>query len=489
VTPAAPNPTLDTATQLMARGRIQEAAEICRKILKRRREPRAHRILGRIAAMRGRIDEAIGHHEKAIKLDPDVADFRYGLAKVYTQDGRFDDAIGVYDKVLAREPEHRGSLAGKAEALDRRGDAVAARAVLEPLVQRRLESTEMAAMYARLLRLDGEDAEAVALAERHLDNPRSPAPARRLLLFEMGAACTKLKDFDRSFEAYREANELLTHPFDIAQRRRLFDRVIDVFGAARIAARATSSIDSELPVFIVGMPRSGSTLVEQIIAAHPKAFGVGEINDLTVAIRRLPEELRTKHVFPGIADDLDRATLDRIGHRYLGHLRRLARDAERIVDKHLENYLYLGVIAMLFPRARVIHCRRDPMSVCFSIYTLPLSPAGHPYSTDLRNLGLQYREYERVMEHWRAALPIPMLEVQYEELIADQESHSRRLIDFCGLEWDDACLRFHDSGRDVATASFDQVRQPIYTSSLKRYESYDRHLGPLKEALGIAGAS
>jgi tetratricopeptide (TPR) repeat protein len=473
----------------MTQGRLADAEEACRRILKKRREPRAHRILGRIAAMRGRIDDAIRHHEKAIKLAPDVADFRYGLAKVYTQDGRFDDAIGVYDQVLARESDHRGSLAGKAEALDRQGRTDEARAVLEPFVERGTESTEMAAIHARLLRLAGESAQAVALAERHLAAPRGPAPARRLLLFEMGQACAKLKDYDRSFEAYREANRLLTHPFDIDARRRLFDRVIDVFGAERVAARATSTIDSELPVFVVGMPRSGSTLVEQIMAAHPRACGVGELNDLTIAIRRLPEQIGTKRGFPEIADDLDRATLDRVGHRHLGRLREFDRDAERIVNKHLENYLYLGLIAMLFPKARIVHCRRDPMSVCFSIYTLPLSPAGHPYSTDLRHLGLQYREYERMMDHWRSELTIPMLEIQYEDLIADQERHSRRLIEFCGLPWDDACLRFHDSGRDVATASFDQVRQPIYTSALKRYEPYDRHLGPLKEALGSAGAS
>ncbi|MCP3905473.1 MAG: tetratricopeptide repeat protein [Planctomycetes bacterium] len=484
-----PIPTVELAARLLRGGRIDEAAEMCRKILKRRREAGAHRILGWIAATRGRIDEAVQHYEKAIKLRPDVADYRYALAKVYTQDGRFDDAIAVYDRVLARDPAHAGSLAGKAEVLDRLGDRDAARAVLEPLVGRGAEDAEMAAIYARLLRLAGDPAASADLVQRHLDDPRTPGPERRLLLFELGDACTKLKEHDRSFAAYRRANESLTHPFDITSRQRLFDRIIDVFSAKRVAARPRSTIDSELPVFIVGMPRSGSTLVEQIIAAHPRAYGAGEINDLSRAIRRIPEEIRSKRAFPEFADDLDRAMLDRIGHRFLGRLRQFDRTADRIADKHLENYVQLGLIAMLFPKARVVHCRRDPMSVCFSIYTLPLSPPGHPYSTDLRNLGLQYREYDRLMDHWRETLNIPMLEIQYEELVADQESWSRTLIDFCGLEWDDACLRFHASGRGVATASFDQVRQPIYRSALKRYEPFDGHLGPLKDALGIDGAS
>jgi hypothetical protein len=231
------------------------------------------------------------------------------------------------------------------------------------------------------------------------------------------------------------------------------------------------------------MPRSGTTLVEQIIDAHPLGHGAGELTDIPVIAEGLQAELQSTEPYPECAADLEPEDVSRLAGRYLDRLRGLTRSATRVVNKSLMSYKYLGLIAVLFPAARIIHCRRDPRDICVSCYMNSILPQGLPYVTDLHNLGFAYRQYERLMEHWSKALAQPMLEVVYEAVVDDLEGEARRIIEFIGLDWDDACLQFHASGRIVRTASYEQVRQPIYRSSIGRYKRFERHLGPLLEAL------
>ncbi len=232
------------------------------------------------------------------------------------------------------------------------------------------------------------------------------------------------------------------------------------------------------------MPRSGPTLVDQIIDAHPDAHGAGEIEDVEQMARQLQVHLDAYDPYPHCVADLTQEAADRLASSYQTRLEQLGRGAARVVNKSLENYKHLGLVAMLFGGARIIHCRRHPLDTCLSCYMGGILPSRAPYVTDLCHLGLVYRQYERLMRHWEAVLDLPILEIVYEDLVEDLEGVSRRLIDFLGLDWDERCLRYYESGRTVLTLSYAQVTKPIYRSAVGRYKHYERHLAPLTAALG-----
>ena len=233
------------------------------------------------------------------------------------------------------------------------------------------------------------------------------------------------------------------------------------------------------------MPRSGTTLVEQIIASHPQVFGAGELRHIRAMVAGLPAGLQTDTAYPECVTMLDERLARSLAEDYLKKLRVMGGNAQRVSDKMPANFFYLGLIALMFPNARVIHCRRDPLDVCLSIYFHQFA-RGHNYAYDLTDLAVYYRQYRRLMQHWHAALPLEICDIQYEELVADQEVVSRRLIDYCDLPWDDRCLEYYKNKRPVQTASNWQVRQPIYTDSIQRWKNYEKHLDELKEMLAEA---
>ncbi|MCA9310701.1 MAG: sulfotransferase, partial [Phycisphaerales bacterium] len=235
-------------------------------------------------------------------------------------------------------------------------------------------------------------------------------------------------------------------------------------------------------VFIVGMPRSGTSLVEQIIDCHPRAHGAGELSAIRQMVVNMYHRLKTDRFFPDYLDMVDADLLTEFGGAHLRELLSLAPGAARIVDKAPGNFVNLGLIAQLYPRARVINCQRDPRDSCLSCYFKSFT-FGLQFSNSLESLGRYYNDYERLMAHWHTALDLPILDVQYEDTVKDVETAARRIIDFLGLPWDDACLRFHESDRQVNTASYEQVRQPIYDSSVGRYRPYEAHLKPLLDIL------
>jgi hypothetical protein len=254
------------------------------------------------------------------------------------------------------------------------------------------------------------------------------------------------------------------------------------FAAERLAELPRADNRSEQPVFIVGMPRSGTSLVEQILSCHRGVHAAGELRDVGKLVASLGLRFQGEDdVLPG----LDSGSLNAAAGRHLERLRGLGGNAKRLTDKMPYNFLHLGLISLLFPRARVIHCLRDPIDTCLSCYFQNFA-TGNFFSFDLGNAGLYYRQYERLMAHWRTVLDKPILEVRYEEHVAEPEKVCREMLDFLDLDWDPACLRFHESRRFTNTASRDQVRKPIYTSSSGRWQRYERHLGPLLEALAEA---
>ena len=243
-------------------------------------------------------------------------------------------------------------------------------------------------------------------------------------------------------------------------------------------------IDSETPVFVVGLVRSGTTLVEQILASHPQVHGAGERKDIDELATTLHTQMPGTEEYPFCVDKLDSGLARSLAYGFLQRLSRDAGAADRIVDKMPHNYLHLGLISILFPRARIIHCRRDPMDVCASTYFQNFKWMTHAASLD--DIAFYHRQYSRLMEHWGQVLPKPMHEVVYEEMVADSEAVSRKLVAACGLDWDERCLTYYRTKRVVQTASKLQVRQPINNRSVGRWTHFQAHLEPLRLALGIS---
>ena len=306
------------------------------------------------------------------------------------------------------------------------------------------------------------------------------------LHFALGKIYDDCKAYDKAFSHYRDANGIRhkTTSFDSQRFADFVTRVIDVFRPEFLAQRQAYGVASQTPVFIIGMLRSGTTLVEQIIASHPDAFGAGELSKIREIVDGLAGRAGGGESYPECAKHMDNDTAVALARDYQAHSQRgVGSGIVRILDKMPSNFLHLGLIALLFPKARIVHCRRYPLDTCLSIFFQNFSGVNeHAY--DLSDIGSYYRQYDRLMAHWHRVLPLKMYEIQYEELVSNIEAKARELIDFLELEWDERCLTFDRNPRGVRTSSSWQVRQPVYTTSVQRWRKYEKYLGPLKHGLG-----
>ena len=307
------------------------------------------------------------------------------------------------------------------------------------------------------------------------------------LNFALAKAYADIGDHKRSFARLADGAALKRKKalYDEAAEFSRFERIRKTFTGELMHSYAGLGDPSLAPVFIIGMPRSGTTLIEQILASHPKVFAAGEREDFAKAVDELHRITGNGSPFPETTA-MSGPHLRRLGASYLQRIGAAASTADRITDKMPGNFLYAGYINLALPNARIIHARRDPMDTCFSCFSQSFGDDSLPYTYDLGELGRFYRAYEALMAHWREVLPPgAMLEVQYEEVVADLEGQARRIVAYCGLEWDARCLDFHRTERPVRTASMAQVRQPIYTSSVGRWRPYQAFLGPLRAALEL----
>lgn len=419
---------------------------------------------------------------KSLQVLPNAAQLYYGLAVALTYQGRYDDALASVARGLEISPDDPRGLLSEANIYERQGDLEESYKRIRLLIERGFaQGNELAlSLFLRLCRNYDCCDEAVELANRYLAIHGNSARMSMSLHQALADFYDKLGSYDDAFAHFEKLNVLTNVAFDREKYATEMKKIIDKFTPEMMkkAPRAVNS--SERPVFIIGMPRSGTTLVEQILASHPEVYGGGEITELNIMIQSMPPGF-----FPKYIDTIQQETLDELAENYLDKLATLNPDAKRVTDKMPGNFIHLGLIALLFPQSRVIHCMRNPLDTCLSIFFQHFG-ASHPYASNLSNIGFFYKEYLRMMEHWKKVVSLSMLEIQYEELVADQEKFSKEIIAFCGLDWDDRIMQFHETERDVATASYGQVRQPIYTSSVARWKKYEKYLGPLKEALGIA---
>ena len=428
--------------------------------------PAAHAALGSALQAQGKVDEPMRCFAEAMRLGPADAQVMVRAGHFLLERGQLDEAEGVFRAAIALAPRP-GAVAGLAGVLERRGLLDEAAALLRRFEAAIPQSAPLVLVAARVMRRRGRAAEALPLVEAALAD-RPGRELRVALLHALADLRDALGEVDGAFAAWRRAKALRGLRLD----RRAFQERIDGLiarwpcGAAPVAER------DERPVLIVGMPRSGTSLVEQIIASHSAAAGAGERDELPQLIAGLPGEPAR----------WTRAAVDGAARHYLGCLGRAGPGAARVTDKLPQNFLSLGAAAHLLPGARVIHCRRDPVDTCFSCFRQNFH-ATHPWATSLEDLGLYWRGYSRLMAHWRRCEPLPMLEVDYERLVAEPEPVVREILGFLGLAWEPACLDFHRSRRVVNTASYAQVQRPIYTSSVGRSRPYAAHLGPLVAAL------
>ncbi|NQY92397.1 MAG: sulfotransferase, partial [Deltaproteobacteria bacterium] len=419
--------------------------------------------------------------KQAATMRPPDAELHTLIGRALINDGSFDEAHEQLDLALAIDPDHLVAIASKADLFERRNQLEEALALIQPVIEQNRDNAPIGVAHAQIALSQKNDQEAIAITRRHLlTNPLDTF--RRPLLFLLGKALERTGEYDEAFEAYRSGNEVLREPFDAADHVARIDGIIASFSAERMALLPKMEPTDDTPVFIIGMFRSGSTLTETIIDTHPDAAGAGE----SQLIRRLWDSLLisvdSRNHHQRNIHELKARDLDRLRTEYLDGIRKLARPAKCVLDKSLGNYLQLGFLTALFGKPRIIHCRRNPIDTCFSCYAEHLSTM-HGYCSDLEGLGVVHRQYERLMDHWRQTLDIPMLEIDYEELVADQEHQTRRIIEFCGLSWDEECLRFNESSRVAHTASYAQIRQPIYKTAVSRGAKFEKHLGPLRAAL------
>lgn len=473
---------------LAAAGRLAEAEDACRVLLRRdRRNAELQILLGEIAARRGRLTAAADAFAAAIRIAPRSLAAHLGAAKVHAARGRFDQALAGFERALHIAPGDPLSLAGKGDVLESLGRLDEVEALLGPVVEAGDPGSPMhpeIALVLAAVRLRRPDIPG-ALRSIHagLAHPVCPAAARRRLLFQLGRAQEASGEYAASFATFAAANAIDRPSYDVAQARHHFAQIASAYPVGCVATMPRSTVRDERPVFIVGMPRSGSTLVESILAAHPAVIGVGESEEMPArfadAVALLHERVRG----PAVGLHLAVRDLDRLAHRYLGHVSTGHPGAVRIVDKNLNNLRLLGWIAQLLPAARVIWCRRSALATCFSCWTTPFPPATLPFSANLEWVGRYHRLCDGLMEHWKRALDLPIVEVEYETLVEDPEGGTRAVLEDLDLPWDPACLEFHRTRRAVATASYAQVDRPVYRSSIDRYSAYGELLQPLREVL------
>ncbi len=498
-------------------GRLDAAAaSLGRAIALQDPYPEAHHTLGMVLLKLARVEEAIASFARAAAQDPAFADAHAGLAAAQRRIGRLQDAIDAHRRVLQLEPGRVEAhtelattlrLAGRAaeaeaacsHALALQPDNAAAVAVRAELLADAGRFAEAQSLFRRALQSDAGCLDAVTglarvqrmsaadaswlTAARRLERGGLAPEAEMQLRYALGKYFDDLGDCDTAFGEYRRANELAKR-LGPPHRRELVAAMIDALIGAHDAAwfrHERRAADTGRPVFIVGMLRSGTSLAEQILAAHPQVHGAGELSFWTSQLApalagTAPHGAAAQTDSPLRPGDADLAA--RAG-AYLAQLQRIAPQAARVVDKMPTNFLALGWIHAAFPRAKIVHLQRDPWDTCLSIYFQHFE-AANTYANDLGDLAHYYQEYRRLMAHWRALLPPScLLELPYEGLVGDLAAWTARLLDFLELPWDERCLAFHRVERRVLTASRWQVRQPINAAGVGRAARYAAHLGPL----------
>ena len=483
--PENPQALADRANALGKAKRLPEALEAIRAALDIAPDrPEFQFLHATLLSESGDAKGAEEAYRRAAELAPEMAETHLNLGNLVAKEGRVEEALACFERYERAGGDRADALVAQTTSLIALGDRDRARALAEEAHRIAPQKTGPLVQLATLGH--GNPDSLAAELERAYAATTEDEEAKRRAAFALANLHDRTGAWDQAFRWVEAANALAraARPYDTGADEQRLARIRAVFDRRFLdGLSAETGIDTDTPVFIVGMPRSGTTLIEQILASHPQVHGAGERAEIGRLSRNLQVILQSDTAYPDCVVDFTPDLAQQAARQYLDAVGRNAGEAMRITDKMPANFQHLGLIRMLFPKARVIHCRRDPMDTCLSCYFRYFAGA-IDYVYDQESLGGYYRLYDTMMAHWRDVRPLAMFEVQYENVVADLDGEARKIVDFVGLDWDERCLRFHETKRTVQTASSQQVREPLYTTSVGRWRHYEAGLGRLREALG-----
>ncbi|MBO6564608.1 MAG: sulfotransferase [Pseudomonadales bacterium] len=445
--------TLSRAMKRQLEGNFAEAEKIYREILKKdAQQPDALHLLGLIRMEQENDEEAVKLMEQALGLFPSASHFHHNIAGLYRRTGRLEEAEARFREAIRLKPDYGEAYQGLAEMVKFQTD--------DPLIKQVDEQLRTGKL---------EDAN------------------RSYFHFAAGKILDDIGKHSEAFRHYVAGNRLANRNFETNAFRESIKNLLYYCSRSFAERNAGSGIDSEAPVFVVGMPRSGTTLVEQILSSHSEVFGAGELNEMKFVAAKTQQLSKFDQAYPASLPGLRKDDYANLADAYLRRLQQLSGDGGfgRYIDKHPLNFQFVGLIYAMFPNARIIHTVRNPLDTCLSCYFQNFTK-GQDYSFDLTALAHFYNDYRRVMEHWETIYPGKIYTVCYEDLVENQEEETRRLLEFMGLEFEQNCIDFHKTDRKVSTASFLQVRKPIYKSSKKRWVNYRQELSEVARIIGVS---
>ena len=517
-----PHPELVEAVRLLSDGKQGKAERIVRDLLKKHpTDVTAIKMLADIGIKMGQLTDARHLLERCLELAPNYHAARHAYAIVLMRRQEPEAAIEETERLLAEEPDNPNFLTLKATILNRIGDQSAALEIYERVLkdypnQARAQMSyghtlhavgrldESIEAYKKCISLSPEVGEAYwslanlktfRFSDADIDNMREQvtteggdADDQSHLAFALGKALEDRKEYDESFKFYKRGNSIRRITHRHSPKVNVLDSLRQVRALPRefFEQRKGWGCEAPDPIFIVGLPRAGSTLLEQILASHSQVEGTAELMDILAIARKLGDKTRKNPAgkYPEILAELSEDRVRELGESYVETTRiQRSTDAPFFIDKMPNNWMHVGLIHLILPNSKIIDARRHPMGGCFSGFK-QLFARGQAYTYSLEDIGKYYRDYVRVMDHWDKVLPGRVHRVQYEEMVTDTETQIRALLGYCGLEFEEQCLRFYETERAIRTPSAEQVRKPIYKAGMEQWRNFEAYLDPLKEALG-----
>ena len=485
------NPALGAAHHnlaifLIRQHKLKEAGQCLEQALALRPEDASlHYKLGTVLRMEGRESEAIIAFRQAIKINPRYRDAYYDLGNVFLDIRDLHSALGCMRAAYACDNSFVRAKAVEARILELQGDIEAAWHCIMPLLGKDVVGPEvaLATAFAVVSVHIGKESEAIDYLQKTIVADKGGDYNHAGLYFHLGKLQERTQQYSAAFQSYSKGNELSVVPNNADEFIGRMHLERDSYAKAALTSMPRATSGGKGLIFIVGMPRSGTSLVEQILSVHTRVRACGELGLLGALSDEVLLEIQGKGEDADISS-LDPQSAERHRQGYMDVMRANYGLMERYTDKHPHNFLHLGLVDMLFPEAHIIHCARAPLDTCVSCFSNTFSGKNLSYTQDLDSLGTVYQEYAHLIDHWKETLSVPIFDVQYESLVEDVAPWVRQILEFCGLEWQAGCLDFYKDKRQVHTVSYNQVRQPVYTSSVNRWKNFDGMLGPLRAALG-----
>ncbi len=456
-------------------GQLQKAEQQFKQLIQLTPEsPEAYCNIAAVFETTGKIDDAEQNYRRAIDLSSNFLPALTYLGFLLADEGRTPEAIYYFDKVLSASPTEDTAIAGKAAALEKLGKTTDAKIIIDSAINNGSRNPDVILTYCKIYLRLKEPESALNAALSVLEDETLPTKGQVDINRIIGDLYNSMNDSENAFKYYQKANQLSPYTYDHLKHVQYIDNIIHATKNIQLTKERRTQHGNKKLIFIIGMPRSGTSLVEQILSSHPDIYGAGEL----IAMGDIARLCNYPQAFTLLTDP----EIKKYNTKYTSLVTDLAGDVDTVSDKMPHNFLYIGLIVKLFPNARFIHIQRNALDNCLSLYFQGFNPS-HSYSTRLDQLGKYYLEYTRLMAHWTSKFTDSILTVQYEDIVENTEQQTRKLLAFCEMPWSESCLTFYKSNRFVKTPSYDQVRQPIYRSSIGRWKNYSDYISPLRNTL------